>query len=80
MKESVSDPAYGRLEAETYRQALIFAPELRRAGVPYHIQHLRKLVRRGEFPTPVPLGRRRAWVRGEVLDWVRRQAENRHPA
>jgi predicted DNA-binding transcriptional regulator AlpA len=42
--------------------------------VPLHPQHIRKLVKRGEFPTPVALGgRRTAFRRSDVRDWLRAQ-------
>ena len=39
--------------------------------VPLHPQHIRKLVRRGEFPAPVALGgRRTAFRRRDVREWL----------
>lgn len=41
--------------------------------VPYHPQHIRKLVKRGEFPAPVKLGRRTAFRRRDIREWCERQ-------
>lgn len=39
--------------------------------VPYTIQHIYRLERRGEFPRRVRIGKRRvAWVHSEVMAWV----------
>ncbi len=40
-------------------------------GVPYSRDHLRRLVKAGTFPAPVPLSDKRiAWVESEVDQWV----------
>jgi predicted DNA-binding transcriptional regulator AlpA len=44
-----------------------------RAIVPLHPQHIRKLVRRGEFPAPVKIGGRTAFRRRDIRDWARTQ-------
>ena len=41
--------------------------------VPLHEQHIRKLARRGDFPTPLKIGGRTAFRRRDILDWVRKQ-------
>ncbi len=41
--------------------------------VPLHPQHIRKLVRRGEFPAPVKIGGRTAFRRRDIREWVRAQ-------
>jgi predicted DNA-binding transcriptional regulator AlpA len=43
--------------------------------VPLHPQHIRKLVRRGEFPAPVRIGGRTAFARRAIREWCRRQTE-----
>jgi predicted DNA-binding transcriptional regulator AlpA len=48
-----------------------------RSIVPLHPAHITKLVRRQEFPAPVKLGRRTAFVRREVLEWCQQQAARR---
>jgi hypothetical protein len=35
-------------------------------GVPYHPQHVRKLVREGKFPRPVHIGRLTAFDEAEI--------------
>ena len=44
-----------------------------RPVVPLHPQHIRKLVRRGEFPAPVLIGGRTAFRRRDVRNWCRAQ-------
>ncbi len=41
--------------------------------VPFHRAHIHKLVRRGEFPQPLKLGRRTVWWRRDIRDWLARQ-------
>jgi predicted DNA-binding transcriptional regulator AlpA len=54
--------------------------------IPLHPQHIRKLVRRGEFPAPVRLGGRTAFRRRDIREWARQQKpmqrapENTSPA
>lgn len=38
---------------------------------------LYEMVRRGEFPAPLKIGRRSAWLEREVLDWVNTRAAER---
>ena len=46
-----------------------------RSIVPLHPQHIRKLVRRGEFPTPVCIGGRAAFRRSDIREWCNRQSK-----
>lgn len=39
--------------------------------VPFHRAHVHKLVRRGEFPKPIKLGRRTVWRRRDIRDWLK---------
>ncbi len=41
--------------------------------VPLHRAHIHKLVRRGEFPAPLKLGRRTVFRRRDVRDWLNKQ-------
>lgn len=41
--------------------------------VPLHPQHIRKLVKRQEFPQPVKIGGRTAFRRADVRKWAREQ-------
>lgn len=41
--------------------------------IPLHPQHIRKLVRRGEFPRWVKVGGRTAFRRREIREWLRNQ-------
>ena len=42
--------------------------------IPLHPQHIRKLIRRGEFPAPVRIGGRTAFRRRDIRDWARQQS------
>lgn len=64
MDHSSNDP----LEDE----GLIYLLDLR-PYVPYHPAHINKLIRRGEFPKPVKLGRRTAFRRRDIREWVSQQ-------
>jgi predicted DNA-binding transcriptional regulator AlpA len=44
-----------------------------RSIVPLHPQHIRKLVKRGQFPKPVHIGGRTAFRRRDIRDWARQQ-------
>lgn len=44
-----------------------------RSVVPLHPQHVRKLVRRGDFPAPVKIGGRTAFRRRDIREWAQRQ-------
>ena len=49
----------------------ILRAELRRI-VPYSMQHILRLEKRSQFPARVIIGKNRvAWVRTEVMSWVR---------
>jgi predicted DNA-binding transcriptional regulator AlpA len=48
--------------------------------VPLHPQHIRKLVKRGEFPAPVTLGGRTAFRRRDIRDWCRAQTQMATPS
>lgn len=45
-----------------------------RSIVPLHPQHIRKLIRRGEFPSPVRIGGRTAFRRRDIREWARQQS------
>ena len=48
----------------------IVRAELRRL-VPYSMQHILRLEKRGQFPARVTIGTNRvAWVRSEVMSWI----------
>jgi predicted DNA-binding transcriptional regulator AlpA len=55
---------------------LILLEDLR-PYIPLHPQQIRKLIKRQEFPQPVKLGRRTAFVRREILAFCRDQAGRR---
>jgi prophage regulatory protein len=47
-------------------------------GIGYSRDHLRRKIRAGEFPTPVPVSDRRiAWVEVEVDEWIAGRAAQR---
>lgn len=47
-------------------------------GVPYSRDHLRRLVKAGSFPAPVPISEKRiAWVEAEIDAWVRERVASR---
>jgi prophage regulatory protein len=58
---------------------LITFDELKpRKGVPYHRNHIRRMVAAGSFPKPVPLSSKRiAWVETEVDAWLAERASAR---
>ena len=60
------------IAAELDTDGLILLSDLR-PFVPLHPQHLRKLARRGEFPTPIKVGGRTMFRRREIRDWLRKQ-------
>ncbi len=43
--------------------------------VPLHPQHIRKLVKRGEFPAPLKISGRTMFSRRAIREWCRRQAQ-----
>jgi predicted DNA-binding transcriptional regulator AlpA len=53
-------------------EGLIYLLDLR-PYVPYHPAHIHKLIRRGEFPKPIKLGRRTAFRRRDIREWVNQQ-------
>ena len=75
MQQGISEPH--ALEDDGF----ILLTELRPI-VPLHPQHIRKLVRRGEFPPAVNLGGRdgrggrTAFRRRDIRDWLRQQGMN----
>ena len=62
-------------------EGFILLTELRPI-VPLHPQHIRKLIRRGEFPAPVCIGGhggrggRTAFRRRDILEWARQQTQS----
>ena len=61
-----------RKEALLEDEGFILLTELRPL-IPLHPQHIRKLVRRGQFPAPVRIGGRTAFRRREIREWMRQQ-------
>jgi predicted DNA-binding transcriptional regulator AlpA len=53
-------------------EGFILLTELRPI-VPLHPQHIRKLVKRGEFPAPLKVGGRTVFRRRDIREWARRQ-------
>lgn len=68
MTEHTSKTSFASLEDEGF----VLLTDLRRI-VPLHPQHIRKLIRRGEFPAPVRIGGRTAFRRRDLRDWISRQ-------
>lgn len=66
MQEKRPDPT---LEDEGF----ILLTELRPI-IPLHPQHVRKLIRRGLFPSPVHIGGRTAFRRRDIREWAQRQS------
>ena len=55
----------------------IVRAELRRL-VPYSMQHILRLEKRGQFPARVTIGTNRvAWVRSEVMIWIETRMQQR---
>ena len=55
----------------------IVRAELRRL-VPYSMQHILRLEKRGQFPARVTIGTNRvAWVRSEVMTWIETRMRQR---
>jgi prophage regulatory protein len=49
-------------------------------GVPYHRDHLRRLIKAGLFPPPVALSDSRiAWIESEIDAWIIAKAAQRRP-
>jgi predicted DNA-binding transcriptional regulator AlpA len=69
MTQTIALDATSPLEDEGF----VLLTELRLI-VPLHPQHIRKLVRRGEFPAPVRIGGRTAFRRRDIRDWARQQS------
>ncbi len=44
-----------------------------RPVVPLHPQHIRKLVKRKQFPQPVTIGGRVAFRRRDIREWAQKQ-------
>lgn len=50
---------------------LLSPRDLRALGITYHINHLRRLWQRGEFPAPVHLSARKiVWSKLSILRWI----------
>jgi predicted DNA-binding transcriptional regulator AlpA len=54
-------------------EGFILLTELRPI-VPLHPQHVRKLIKRGQFPAPVHIGGRTAFRRRDIREWAQRQS------
>ncbi|MCW2474465.1 AlpA family transcriptional regulator [Candidatus Symbiopectobacterium sp. NZEC151] len=39
-----------------------------------------KLIKDGEFPKPIKLGRRSRWLRSEVEEWMQRRIDRSRPS
>jgi prophage regulatory protein len=49
-----------------------------RKGIPYHRNHVRRMVAAGSFPKPVPLSSKRiAWIESEIDAWLAAKAAER---
>ena len=47
-------------------------------GINYSRDHLRRKVKAGEFPKPIPVSERRiAWIETEIDDWLAARAAER---
>jgi prophage regulatory protein len=47
-------------------------------GINYSRDHLRRKVKAGEFPKPIPVSERRiAWIEAEIDDWLAARAAER---
>lgn len=69
MDQTISSPEPSSFEDDGF----ILLTELRPI-VPLHPQHIRKMVRRGEFPAPVNIGGRTAFRRRDIREWARKQS------
>lgn len=62
-----------RLEpAPLQDEGFVLLTELREI-IPLHPQHIRKLVRRKQFPAPVRIGGRTAFRKTDIREWARSQ-------
>jgi predicted DNA-binding transcriptional regulator AlpA len=47
-------------------------------GISYSRDHLRRKVKAGEFPRPIPVSHRRiAWIEAEIDEWLAARAAER---
>lgn len=54
---------------------LLSFDQLEDKGIPFTRRHLEREVKSGDFPRPVPIGkRRRAWLEHEVDLWIEQRA------
>ncbi|EJB07507.1 MULTISPECIES: helix-turn-helix transcriptional regulator [Rhizobium] len=57
---------------------LLSLEELKARGIPFSRQYIRTLIKRGEFPKPVKVGRsRNAWPETEIEAYMRSRVEQR---
>lgn len=68
MKKSFGRPRGARAMAD---DVLLSPRDLRALGINYHMNHLRRLWQRGDFPKPVHLSARKiAWRKTSILSWI----------
>ena len=68
MKKSIGYPRAKRAIAD---DVLLSPRDLRTLGINYHMNHLRRLWQRGDFPKPVHLSARKiAWRKRSILSWI----------
>jgi prophage regulatory protein len=63
---------------------LLTYPELRSHGIPYSEEHVRRLMKSGQFPKAIKLGphvnARKAWVADEIDAWIAAKIAERDAA
>ena len=56
-------------------------PSLKANGIPYSRVHLSRMVKAGQFPTPIQIGEGRvAWLEAEVNEWIATKVAKRSEA
>jgi prophage regulatory protein len=57
---------------------LLSLDELRKQGIPFSRQYINTLVKRGEFPKPVKVGRKRnAWIEADIEAYKQSRIDQR---
>ena len=60
-----------RTETPLAENVLLSLRDLRALGITYHMNHLRLLWQRGDFPVPVHLSARKiVWRKNSILKWI----------
>jgi prophage regulatory protein len=52
--------------ADVMETKLYFPDDLKRRGIPFSRQHIDRLIKAGQFPKPVKVFSRNAWVAAEI--------------